>query len=337
MLVTLPFVLLLLDFWPLRRVETASRLVLEKIPLLALSAIVSVVTTLVVHSRVDAALDATSIWFRSGYALMTWVGYLAKTVWPARLAVFYPYPDSLSLAGVAVALAVLLSISSIALRLARHRPYVLFGWLWFLGMLVPVSGLVQAGPQAMADRYTYLPLVGIFVAVTWGAVDLVSDRRALALVTWIVLPFCAVASRLQLRHWSSSSALFEHALAVTEANDLAHVNLGHALMEQGDVRGAARHYLEAVRLRPKSVPARFDAGIALAAMGQIEPAVEHLSEVARLAPEDAETQYQTGAALDRLGHTAEALERYRAALRLRPADSRARLALEAAEHRAPLH
>jgi tetratricopeptide (TPR) repeat protein len=266
-LVTLPFVLLLLDAWPLgrlRRADSSGRwdpaklraVVVEKLPLLALVGAFSGVTFLAQHSRgTVASLEQVSAATRLGNALVSYVAYLGKAFWPTRLAVFYPHAGGdLSPAGVATAAAILLAVSLGVWRLRRSRPYLAVGWLWYVGTLIPVIGIVQVGSQAMADRYTYIPLIGLGIAVAWGASDacarLPGRRVVLPVAACAAIAALAATASVQIRHWRDSASLFRHALEVTRNNHVAHSYLGTALLERGQTADAIYHYEEALRLRP---------------------------------------------------------------------------------------
>jgi len=323
MLVTLPFVLLLLDVWPLRRfgygavaspasppaVSPASmrRLVAEKLPLVALSVVVSALTV-VLQSRSGAvgSLITYPLATRLTNALTTAVTYLRQMVWPADLACFYPYPAAIPPWRVAGAAFVLLAATWLALRQARRAPYLLVGWLWYLGSLVPVIGLVQVGMQARADRYTYVPLIGIFIAIAWGAPDLArraaatyraDETRALrvlgALGAAAVLA-CALVSRVQVGYWRDSTALFQHAIAVTDGNFLAHNNLGLTWQRAGRLDAAEGELREALRLAPDYVDAHFNLGITLAQQGRLDAAAVEYGEVLRRSPRHAKALANLG-------------------------------------------
>ena len=316
MLVTLPFVLLLLDFWPLGRLgglagavgqasaadfwprpfpwRRAGRLVLEKVPLLALVAAASVVTY-VAQERGGAVVPSEALpWpVRQANALVSYVGYLGMMVWPRGLAVLYPYVFPIPTWQVECAAAALVIVTALVLWQRRRRPYLAVGWFWYVGTLVPVIGLEQQGNQAMADRYTYIPLVGIFVAITWLAADGLAKwgRRAkrltAAVAGVVVLAACAAVSADQVRYWSDNITLFRHTLAVTANNAVAHNNLGAALVERGQADEAIRHFQEALRLWPDYVKAINNLGVALAARGQeVEEAIRKGREVLRLRPDN---------------------------------------------------
>jgi protein O-mannosyl-transferase len=346
MLVTLPFVLLLLDFWPLGRVNlpgvdsvrgaacgvrgalrsapraarkarrtssiaprtsrvarrtslvTALRpLVVEKLPLFALAAASSVITV-VVQQRAGAVsnLQATPLGLRLGNALLSSVAYLASAVWPAGLTILYPLPDTLPVWPVVGAAAVLSAITFAALRLARRAPFLLVGWLWYLGTLVPVSGLVQVGVQARADRYTYVPLVGIFIMIAWGVPALVSRRpalrAALPLAAAAAVVACALVTVAQVGSWKNNVTLWTRATMLTLQLDeyQAHMSLGTTLGNQGRLDEATRHFAEAVRLQPNAADARASLGLALAKQGKVSEARRALEEAARLDPRNETTR-----------------------------------------------
>lgn len=365
MLVTLPFVLLLLDYWPLRRVplgtppsenqRPVSQLVLEKLPLLAL-AITSSVVTIVTQQRVGAVagLDVLPLSSRIANALVAYTAYLGKMLWPARLAVFYPF-QTLPAWQVAGAVAVLVVVSALVLRAAARHSYLLVGWLWFLGTLVPVIGLVQAGTQSMADRYAYIPFIGLFIMVAWGVPDLLAARRAIAATKsrsdattgrggdWgdaaknrrglrrmplrevalpvaaaLVILLCAIRAAGQVRYWQDSSTLWTHALAVTTDNYRAHNNLGNALADQGKVSEAIAQYSEALRILPNFVDAHSNLGIVLADQGRLDEAIAHYREALRGYPGFAEAHLNLGAALASERKIGEAITEYSQALRIRP-------------------
>ena len=260
MVVTLPFVLLLLDFWPLGRLRLEpgwrhrlALLAVEKLPLFALSAAASLVT---LHFQATSVVNLEVVpWrLRLANAAVSYAAYLGKALLPRRLAVFYPLPLEIPVWRAAAAGGLLVLLTALALRRARKAPWLLVGWLWFLGTLVPVIGLVQVGRQAMADRYGYLPSIGLFVAVCWELPELAEARarwRAVlaALAVAAVLALTA-ATRAQVRHWENSVTLFRHAVKVTEGNYVAHLGLAKALMQEKNWSDAAEQYRAALALRP---------------------------------------------------------------------------------------
>jgi tetratricopeptide (TPR) repeat protein len=290
MLVTLPFVLLLLDYWPLRRPGPPARLVLEKLPLFALAAASCAATLWAQRAGgAVAAVERLGPGARLGNALVAYAVYLRKAVWPDDLAAFYPHPlgrPPLHLLGAALVLGLL---TWLCLRSRRQRPYLAVGWLWFLGTLVPVLGLVQVGAQALADRYTYVPLVGLFIAVSWGAADLAAHspaaRRAVAAVGLAALAACAAGTSLQLAYWRDSGTLWERDLAVAGPSPAAHTNLGLYLRSWAREQEALHHFQEAVRLGPGYAFVHFNLTRVLEKRGRLREAEEHYREVVRLDPQ----------------------------------------------------
>ncbi|MGB7921656.1 MAG: tetratricopeptide repeat protein [Pyrinomonadaceae bacterium] len=276
MLVTLPCVLLLLDYWPLERLtrHTVVRLLLEKAPLFLLAAASSAIT--IKAQRMDGALGARtlSLSARLSNALVSYVGYIVKMFWPDRLAVLYPHPGE-SIPGWRVmgAALALVCVTVLVLRVGRKFPYLPVGWLWYLGTLVPVIGLVQVGQQAMADRYAYVPLIGLFIIIAWGVEDLSrrlpSRRYWLAGAAVALLIALTFATRWQLRYWQNSITLFERALDVTANNEIAHNNLGAVLVRKGRLDEGLAHFYEAVRLYPEYGTARDNIAITLSQKADI--------------------------------------------------------------------
>jgi tetratricopeptide (TPR) repeat protein len=270
MVVTLPFALLLLDLWPLDRLRLGwKRLLLEKLPLLALSGVSSLVTLRYQQTSM-VPLEVLPWTFRLANAAVSYAAYLGKTLFPWHLAVFYPLPLAIPAWQVAGAAALLLAITALAVWRARRSPWLLTGWLWFLGTLVPVIGLVQVGRQAMADRYLYLPSIGLFLGLVWGIAELVKRRSVLAALSTAILLSLAAATWVQVGYWRDSAALYRHALAVTRGNYVAHVGLAKALTAQRDWDGAAEQYRAALALRPEFREARLGLEAVLRAAGRGE-------------------------------------------------------------------
>lgn len=297
MAVTFPFLLLLVDVWPLRRAPSLlaglSPRVVEKLPLFAMSAAASVVT-LFAQSGGGAVtfFDAVPFVFRVGNALEGYGVYLAKTVWPSSLTIFYPHPattgEGLSLMVVSISVVVLGATSHVAFRERERRPWLLSGWLWFLGSLVPVIGFVQVGDAAYADRYTYLPLVGVFVAVAWGVAELATwtGRRSVAVVLCVavVLSLSVVAWR-QTGFWRDDVSLFSRAIAATERNWWGMNNLAAALGERGQNREALALATEAAQINPRCANAWYVKGVALQALGRPDYALDAFLEAVRIEPD----------------------------------------------------
>jgi protein O-mannosyl-transferase len=342
MLVTLPFTLILLDVWPLGRwaplaaqrgaARAAAKLVLDKLPLFALSAVSCVVTYAVQHSHgAVGTLEEFSFATRLTNAILSYATYLVRTILPAGLAVFYPHEGaSISTAKAAVAGLAVLALTALAIRARRRAPYALVGWLWYLGTLVPVVGLVQVGDQATADRYTYVPLIGIFVAIAFGIPDLLRRTellrlhpRVLSAAATIVVAALAVVANFQVRTWRDSASLFEHALAVTTRNAVAHNNLALALESRGSADEAAAHYAEAIRIDPRHAKAYNNLGCLLLERGRLDDAVANFSDAVAAAPRFAKAHYNLGIALARQGRDADAVRSFERALEIAPEDSEA--------------
>jgi protein O-mannosyl-transferase len=287
MLVTLPLLLLMLDAWPFGRKEPWRRLVLEKAPLLALSIASSVVTLVAQHQgRTVGSLATYPFGVRVANAIVATATYLGKAFWPTRLAVFYPHPGaSLAVGTVVVSALILIALTISAIRLRRSHPALLFGWAWYLVTLAPVVGIVQVGWQARADRYTYVPLVGIFLGVVWGVCDRFAHRPALlARTATAALVMLGIGAFVQTAYWRDSETLFGHAIAVTERNFLAHNDLGTALLRRGLPAPAAAHFAEALRIDPSYVDAHSNLGVALARQGMIDEAILEFQRALDLDP-----------------------------------------------------
>lgn len=342
MLVTLPFVLLLLDVWPLRRVSLEAgcpdrsggglpreqgsvwlRLVREKLPLLAL-AVASSIVTLVTQTQAGALsrFDTVPLKLRAANASVSYVAYIGKMLWPSRLAALYPLPPSLPGWWVVGSILGLIGVTVLLIRMARRYPYLAVGWLWYLGTLVPVIGLVQAGSQARADRFTYVPLIGLFLLAGWGIPDLVrrwpSLEMALPPVAVLVILACAILARGQVRHWETSTTMWENTLAVTAENFLGHNNLGVALARQGRLAEAIAEYNEALRIQPDFSEAHNNLGNALVREGRLVEAIAHYTEALRLRPDYPEAHNNLAVALSRQGRVEEAIREFEEALRSMP-------------------
>ena len=323
MLVTLPVALLLLDYWPLKRFEEpggAGRLFREKIPLFALSVASSLATLLAqVKGASAVSLERIPATARVANAFVAAASYIVKTVWPSSLAVYYPHPGAGQDAWkIAAAALLVIGLTVLAVRRARTSPYLATGWFWYLATLVPVIGLVQVGSQAMADRYTYVPLIGLFIAVSWGVPELVSRWRFrvpfLAISAGAVLCALAAATTLQARHWRSDIALFSHAIEVTSGNWLAEMNLGSALDRLGRGDDAIAHYREAIRIRPDYAEAHYNLGVDMARKGRLDEAIAEYRRTLEIWPDYPYAHNNLGLALERLGKTDEAIVHYRAAV-----------------------
>jgi protein O-mannosyl-transferase len=331
MIVTLPCIMLLTDYWPLRRFQlstinsqlsTIRRLVQEKVPFFVLGVLISAIT--VYTQRECGYLSALSDLGISGRlinATLSYGRYLALTVWPVHLA-FYSMPQVFPIwLAVGVAL-LLLAISLGALWAARTRPYLAFGWIWYLVTLLPVIGLLQVGRQSHADRYTYVPLIGIFALLVWGAYDLTRRLRyqplilsALALAA--ALP-CIALTRRQLPYWKNMETLARHALKVTENNDAAQNVLGVVLFKKGQVDEAIGQFQTTLRLNPRHAQAQYNLGVAFVRKGQVDEAIRCYQEAIRLSPDYAEAHNNLGSALGSKGQMDEAIRQFQEAVRLKP-------------------
>ena len=360
MLVTLPFVLLLLDYWPLQRFSFSSfrfSLWSEKIPFFLLTALSCVVTFLAQRQgEAVVSLAKVSLHYRLENAPVAVVNYILNFFWPANLCAIYPMPDKIPALPVALSVAVLILLSAAAWHWRKSKPYFLVGWLWFLGTLVPVIGLVQVGGQAMADRYTYIPSIGFFIALVFLANDFAAriqtPKIVAAGIAAVILTGCILAMESQLCFWRDGETLFRRAIAVTRDNDIALVNLGVALDVQGRFDEAlvvyrqaekiasgryqlhnnlgnilgilGRHaeslaeYREAIRLRPASPVLHNAAGGELTALGQFSEALNEFAEAGRLNPDYAPPHVGTAKVLFKQGRDAEAVDELRAALRCEP-------------------
>jgi hypothetical protein len=337
MVVTLPFVLLLLDFWPLNRLQFQSSgravasLVFEKLPFFALALAGSVVTYLIQKAGGAVwSVAALPLHARVANALLAYVRYLAKTFWPADLAIIYPHPRHWPVMAVIGAALMLAIWSVLFLRRARQNPYLPAGWFWFLGTFIPAIGLVQVGSQSMADRYTYLPGIGLFILIVWGLNDFSNHqpqgRKMAILIGSLALAGCLACTGIQLTYWQSSITLLRHAIEVTKDNFVAWNFLGRALDDAGNKDGALLRYAESVRLESRYPQAQYNLGMAWLNRGRAEKACEPLAAAVRLVPDDAEARYYFGLALMD-NKPAGAVEHYRQALRLTPEFPEAKAAL----------
>ena len=301
MLVTLPVVLLLLDYWPLQRKESMGKLVMEKVPLLALSAAACVITLLAQTETIQST-ETFSMPLRFGNAVVACMVYLGQMVYPAGLAVFYPYPhNSLSAWEVGLAGTLLVGLSAFALGKRQTQPWLLMGWLWYLVMLLPVIGIIQVGKQAHADRYTYLPLIGIYLAVAWLVAQLRMSRAVVGgLMTGViaVLMFCAWK---QTTFWKNNETLWNHALDCTTNNDVAHYDLGNALLKEGSVDDAIAQYQEALKIKPDYVDASANIGNALLQEGRVDDAIAQYQEALKIKPDYVDAHVNLGNALMQKG------------------------------------
>jgi len=321
MLVTLPFALLLLDYWPLKRLKTTkiSRLLIEKVPYLTISAAASVIVFKVQHSAgAVLSVDSIPLATRASNALISYVVYLGTIFWPSGLAMFYPYPPSLPAWQIAGAAVILVVISALVIP----RPYLTVGWLWYLGTLVPVIGLVQVGLQARADRYTYIPTIGISIMLAWGMAEIMERwprfRFSLSVVSVVVCAAWLAVTWTQVQYWRNSVALFEHAIASTDNNFIAHLNLGTVLAEQGHTKEALRHLYASVEEKPDHNDGHDTLGAVLGQLGRTDEAAAQFAQAIRIQPNDSEAHCNLGNVLLAQGKVADAASEFRAALGVAP-------------------
>ncbi len=342
MLVTLPCVLLLLDYWPLRRVSglpalsggaeqkptgspaSGLHLIAEKLPLFALAAASSTITMFVLHRVSSAALPPAA---RIENALIAYATYIAKVFWPTHLAVFYPHRVMLG-ADVAAAVkavgaaALLLVLTFTFVRLRKKAPWLLVGWLWFLGTLFPVIGIIQSGGQALADRFSYVPLIGLTVCITWAFKDFLSRVRVPGAIPGIaaviVLAAAATGTAMQTLHWKNSKTLFEHAIAVTQNNYVAHEHLGYYFASQGEMDKATEHFRKVLQIRPGYTSALNGLGLVLIGTGKADEAIKYLDAAVKARPDYADAMVNLGTAFAQQGKPEQAIPWLEKAVQLEP-------------------
>jgi Tfp pilus assembly protein PilF len=361
MFVTLPAVLLLLDHWPLRRARPWGALVTEKLPLIGV-ALASSILTFLVQSDGGAvgSMDRYPLVQRMSNALVSYLNYLAKTIVPTDLSVFYPHPRTVQVTMLAAAMAVIAGITALAIRRRRTAPWMLVGWLWFLGTFVPMIGLIQLGGHARADRYTYLPMIGLLIAVVWSLPLMM--RRTTVVAALLVVMSLALMTRREIGHWRDSVTLWTRALEVTDDNYLAHTNLafelalrgqvvaaeahyrlaigirrdcstahnglGMLLAARGDTVGAIAAYQAAVAIRPDFAIAHRNLARRLAAVGRWDEGLAHCRRAVELEPDDPGGHFLLGTELARRDDLAGAAEQFRATLRYAPGEPHAQAALD---------
>ena len=334
MAVTLPFVLLILDYWPLNRLGykkpeqsetgflhiTYIYLIYEKLPLFALSLGSSIITYFAQQSG-GAVVSLTTISFgvRILNALVSYNCYVSKLFWPYPLAVFYPYGEMPSVLSVISACTLLIFTFFIAIKSMKNHPYLLFGWLWFLGTLIPVIGIVQIGQQSMADRYSYLPSIGLSIMIAWGVPELLKKWRykKQGIITILAMSFALMMwlTWKQVQHWKDSITLFQHAVNVTSDNELAHYNLGIALSEQGRYVEALYHHNEVLRLKPDNVNALNNSGIDFEELGMPDKAIRQYTRILQLEPQNIPAHVNMGNVMITKGKIDEAIVFYHKALK----------------------
>jgi len=360
MLVTLPFVLLLLDYWPLSRIRApgfakasgkpmtrsqwpiVSRLITEKIPLFALSAVSSVLTWLTHLQSAGSKCQLPFTW-RLNNAVVSYVAYIWQMFWPVRLAAFYPHPnDQLALWQVLLAIAFLIAITLLAIHWRKERPYVFTGWFWYVGMLVPVIGLLQAGEQARADRYTYLPQIGLYVVIAWGIPDLIlsitrrerNRSRGYALLctamSAMIVILLSWQAFVQTSYWQNSELLWNHALAVTGDNDVAHNNLGYLFLQRRELDSARSHFETALKIRTRTAAPYYNSGGALienslaailAQKGLTNESIGHYDKAISMRPDYGDPYLNLGNVLFQQGRIGDAMAQWEKALGTQPHDA----------------
>lgn len=347
MLVTWPFLLLLLDFWPLNRLHLSTsgtrqvesitgfdfkiffKLILEKIPLFIPVIFSSIITFMAQQSRgAIGSLTSLPLDIRINNALVSWISYVIKAVWPAHLIVYYPHPGNMLPIWQGAGAALLIAGSTcVAVRLSRQHPYGIVGLFWYLGTLVPVIGLVQVGIQAMADRYTYIPLTGLFIVVAWGFSDLLGKWRYrkifLAVLAAIILSALTVRTFLQVGYWQNAVTLFENAIKVTPDNPLAQNNLGAALYEDGRFDEAMAYFTKAIQINPEYANAHNNLAIVLSGQGKYEEAELHYLEAIKLDTEHPNAHYNFGSLLLRQKRYKEAGAHFAEMIKIDPIDAKA--------------
>ncbi|MBW1801334.1 MAG: tetratricopeptide repeat protein [Deltaproteobacteria bacterium] len=350
MLVTLPLVLFLLDYWPLGRYKwvpshdarndisegsavivprSLTFLFFEKVPLFALAFVSGILTlTATKHGGGLESLEALPLDARIANAAISWVSYMLKMIWPHQLAIFYPHAGGTLPLWYLFAAGSLLIVLSFFIFRAYHKPFLSVGWLWYLITLLPVIGLLQAGLQGLADRFTYIPLIGLFIIPAWGMPCLWEKWRIkkwrLSLTAFAVLLALMVCAGFQVRCWRDSVTLFTHALEVTEDNDVAHKNLGNALARQNSLEKAAYHLREAIRIRSDDADTHNDLGVVLVRQGKLEKALRHFETALRIKPDSEKVHYNLGFTFTKMGQFEKAFKHYSDALRIKPGFKEAR-------------
>ena len=340
-IVTLPFLLLLLDYWPLNRFPSEKsgdngrlqnkkflglsvfRLILEKIPLFALSAISCIVTLFAARSAgAMKSLDVFPLEIRIANAFISYMRYIEKMFWPHDLSVFYPYQGVFPVWQVALTGLTFSCVTILVFWAARRYPYLAVGWLWYLGTLLPVIGLVQVGFQAMADRYAYLPLIGLFIIIAFGIPDLSSGwrwRRVISATSaGVIIPVFMICTWLSVQHWQNSTTVFQHALNVTRNNHIAHLGMGNVFLNQGNPDRAAAHYRRALQIKPDYAEAHNNLGIIAMRKKNFAEAVHYYHEALRIDPHFVKAYNNIGVILAYQGKIGDAIAHFRAALRVDP-------------------
>jgi tetratricopeptide (TPR) repeat protein len=329
MAVTVPMLLLLLDWWPLQRFGRVplQTILLEKAPLFFLSGASCIITLSAQQSGgAVIAVEKLSALERLTNALSSYAIYLWQTLWPQDLALLYPLPPAPPLRTAAFGTVIIILVSTFAFVHRKDRPYLLTGWFWYLGMLLPVIGLVQVGVQSHADRYSYLPMVGCSIAAVWQLHEISANRRlrrALILLTVGTLFMLAFLTRQQTMIWHDSETLFRHAIAITDNNYVMHMNLGIALWERNEQDGAIAEYRKAISICPQYAPQHFILANALLVQGNAEEAADEYRTTLKLHPDYSYAHTNLGMALQKSGHIEEAIAEYEEGIRLLPEDYKA--------------
>ena len=343
MLVTLPFILLLLDYWPLNRLTSATpegdicrhklwlRLIIEKTPFLLLSVATGIVTIMTQKNAVTIAQNST-LFSRAGNVVMAYTDYLGHIFYPVGLTVAYAHPPTdPSFWPLGLAALLLTAISMLVVIARREHPYLLVGWLWYLAMLLPVIDIMQAGQNARADRYTYLPQIGLCIATVWGVAELSSTWRqrriVLSLLLAVTLTSLAMGSYIQTGYWKNSVSLWNHALTQNSDRAFVHNTLGSALFNGGNAQAAIPHFQQAIQLEADYPEAHINLGTALAGQGHRTEAIQHFQRATEINPHSSAAQYNLGNVLNDLGRTDEAIQRFEQALALNPDYAAAHYAL----------
>ena len=343
MVVTLPFVFLLMDYWPLSRLDgvfdkgeserylifaRVRQLLWEKVPLFLMT-MASCAITIIAQEGGGAvrSLEAYPLYVRVGNAIVSYSAYISKTVWPANLSFYYPHPKIHPASVIALSYAFLTLISILVFRYRRKYPFILVGWLWYIGTLIPVIGLVQVGAQSMADRYTYVPLIGIFIIMVWGGAVLYAkwriSKRLQAITAFFLITSYAIAAFSYAGYWSDSVVLFKKALAVTKDNETALINLGTVLQEKSEVDDAIAAYVKAIRLSPKNPKAHNNLGTAYMAKGNIPMALNQYRAALRFDPRYSKAHFNIAVLMEKTGKMEDAAKHYQQAISISPAYSEA--------------
>ncbi len=334
MVVTLPFVFLLLDYWPLKRFpevfskkvqvydkRVLGHLLIEKIPFFIFS-FLSCWITIVAQNSTVLSIETFPLIPRIANSLISYTEYLAKTVWPFPLAVLYPHPRMFFLWKFIASLFVVLSISYLAIRKIRHRPWLAVGWFWYIGTLVPVIGLVQVGVQGYADRYTYIPLIGLFIMIAWQVPEMTQSWRhktlALSVSAAGILSALCILTSFQIRHWKNSITLFEHTLKSTSENFVVHNNLGISLADKGNFDEAIVHYHEAIRINPSFCDPHYNLGFISYKQKNIQEAIFHFQDGIACNPNLAHAYYFLAIFYFEVKQIDNSIIYYKKALNIRP-------------------